>query len=126
MGRFKCIGAEDETPRQEFLRVVEREMYEENVPVKARPRPEPRRKTREMQLPRKDHGTSWFCVGYIAKNLHYIIKKDKPVEAGVTHINFSTHFARIGFYQSITITRGGDWKKYVLRKCQSSLYHTVK
>ena len=72
MRRFKCIGAEDETTQQEFLRLVEREMHEENVPVKARPRPEPRRKTREMQLPRKDHGTSWFCVGYIAKNLQSI------------------------------------------------------
>ena len=43
-------------------------------------------------------------------------KKDKPVEAGVTHINFSTHFARIGFYQSTTITRGGDWKKICSEK----------
>lgn len=38
------------------------------------------------------------------------------MEAGVTHINFSTHFARIGFYQSITITRGGDWKKICSEK----------
>ena len=52
MRRFKCIGAEHKTPWQEFLGVVEREMHEENVPVKARPRPEPKEETREMQLPR--------------------------------------------------------------------------
>ena len=73
MLRFKCIGAEDETPRHEFLRVVEREMHEENVPVKARPRPEPKKgNERNAIATDKDHGTSWFCVGYIAKNLQSI------------------------------------------------------
>ena len=73
MRRFKCIGVEDETPRQEFLGVVEREMHEENVPVKARRRPEPKEENeRDAIATDKDHGTSWFCVGYIAKNLQSI------------------------------------------------------
>ena len=73
MRRFKCIGAEDETPRQEFSRVVEREMHEENVPVKARPRLEPKEENeRDAIATDKHHGTSCFCVGYIAKHLQSI------------------------------------------------------
>ena len=84
---FKCFGAEHETPRQEFLGVVERKMNNKNVPVKVRPWPEPdNEKDRDAIDIDMDHTTGWVCAEYIAsertKYLHLLQRKKKKKNCG--------------------------------------------
>ena len=123
---FKCIGAAHEKPRQAFLKVAERKLHKDKclVQVKLRPEPTNERDNNAIAID-MDFGTGWFHIGYIAseltKFLHPLLEKGKILDVSVEHIYFRVFFAKIGYYPLISITRRGQWEKYVVHRCRSAI-----
>lgn len=124
---FKCIGAPHEKPGQLFLQEAEWKLHEEQFPVKVKLRPEPtNEKDRSAIAIDMDCGNGWFHVGYmyIASELTLyiqpLIENNKILDVSVEHLIFRVYWAKMGFYPLISITRKGQWEKYVTYRCRSA------
>jgi hypothetical protein len=120
---FKCIGAAHEKPRQEYLERAEEMMRKgENVSIKLRPEPQNQYDRDAIGID-IDYGCGWFHIGYIVreltKYLHPLMKTNNIISVSLEHIKFRVHFAKIGFYPKVLITRKGAWERFVVNRSRS-------